>query len=433
MAIAKVGITGSSAGAIAYVLSENKDATKQPEILAGSFGTQAEIKKEFEIYNKLNTRVKNQATHISVSFTLGEKVKTEKKVEFAEKLLEKLDFVNVPFLVVEHHDKEYEHFHIIAGRIRDDGTTVKEWKIAERAIEATKELEKTLGLERTEYTKSGDRRIKTNEYKQMERTNELSVMAEAKLTIDEILLNQPTTEEFVVRLQRFGFDVRPNISEKTGRMNGFSFKKGEFKFKSSALAKNYSWQNLQKNGLKYDHARDTEFLIGVKNEFTQKLNLESGRDRGTETLKPIAERTEPITERAESGIDQSKSASGKTDRSEMEPNRHQNPGYTHHDSIAQFNEITSLSDTLATSGKSAATEISNEAVYENRHREKSTTSETKPRENSGTGKSNDNLIEDNVIFTKPEFYPAPGREYEKNGSDKSQEKDRGRSDYQLTR
>ena len=51
MAIAKVGSTGSSAGAIAYVLSENKEATKQPEILAGSFGTQAEMKKEVEIYN----------------------------------------------------------------------------------------------------------------------------------------------------------------------------------------------------------------------------------------------------------------------------------------------------------------------------------------------------------------------------------------------
>ncbi len=84
-------------------------------------------------------------------------MKSEKKIEFAEKLLEKLDFKDIPFLVVEHHDKEYEHFHIIAGRIRDDDTTVKEWKIAERAIEATKELEMLLGLRQTEYIKSGDR------------------------------------------------------------------------------------------------------------------------------------------------------------------------------------------------------------------------------------------------------------------------------------
>lgn len=98
----------------------------------------------------------------------------------------------------------------------------------------------------------------------MERTSELSVMAEAKLTIDEILNQQPNVRDFVERLQQSGFDIRPNLSEKTGRMNGFSFKKGEITFKSSAIAKNYSWQNLQKNGLNYDHERDTEYLRGGK-------------------------------------------------------------------------------------------------------------------------------------------------------------------------
>ncbi len=416
MAIAKVGSTGSSAGAIAYVLSENKEATKQPEILAGSFGTQAEIKKEFEIYNNLNSRVKNQAAHISVSFALGEKVKTEKKIEFAEKLLEKLDFKNVPFLVVEHHDKEYEHFHIIAGRIRDDGTTVKEWKIAERAIEATKGLEKSLGLERTEYMKTGDRRVKSNEYKQMERTSELSIMAEAKLTIDEILRDEPTVKDFVETLQRSGFDVRPNISEKTGRMNGFSFKKDEIKFKSSAIAKNYTWQNLQKNGLKYDHGRDTEYLIGVKNEFTEKLSLESGRNNGTEAAKSIDSQTEPAISRAESEIDRSESAFGKTDRREVGSIRSQPIGYTHHDSETEFNEIASVSNTLETSREFTPAKISDDAVYESGHRGKSAASEAKLRENSGTGKSTDRPFEDRVIFSEPELNPAPRREPERKES-----------------
>lgn len=258
MAIAKVGSTGSSAGAINYVLSENKDETKQPEILAGSFGTMAEIKQEFEAYNKLNSRVKNQAGHISVSLLPGEKLSAKKKIEFAEKLLNKLDFKNVPYLVVEHFDKDYEHFHIIAGRIRDDGTTVKEWEIADRAIRTTKQLEKEFRLKEVEYIKSGDRRIKSSEYKQMERTNELSVMSEAKLVIDEVLKSRPHTRKFVEILQKAGFEVRPNISETTGRMNGFSFKKGEINFKSSAIAKNYSWKNLQKNGLDYDQLLDME-------------------------------------------------------------------------------------------------------------------------------------------------------------------------------
>ena len=415
MAIAKVGSTGSSAGAIQYVLSENKESTKQPEILAGSFGTQAEIKQEFEIYNKLNTRVKNQATHISVSFAPDEKVKAEKKIEFAEKLLEKLDFKNVPFLVVEHHDKENEHFHIVAGRIRDDGTTVKEWEIADRAIKATKELEKEFGLTQVEYIKSGDRRIKTNEFKQMERTNELSVMAEAKLTIDEILKEQPTTEEFVLNLQKCGFDVRPNISAKTGRMNGFSFKKNEIKFKSSSIAQNYSWQNLQKNGLNYEQKRDAEFLIGVKNEITQKLNLKGGRDRGIETPKPIVERTESITKRAESGIDRAKSTSGKTDRSQMESDRSQIFGLSHYDSAVKSGEILSSAPALEIAKQPAQTKISDRTVFKSGHREKSVGSEGNPKDNSEFEKSTGSkLIQLEVSFSEPKLIPASEREKNKN-------------------
>ncbi len=420
MAIAKVGSIGSSAGAIAYVLSENKEATKQPEILAGSFDTQAEIKKEFEIYNRLNCRVKNQAAHISVSFATGERVKAEKKIEFAEKLLEKLDFKNVPFLVVEHHDKEYEHFHIIAGRIRDDGTTVKEWKIAERAIEATKELEKSLGLERTEYIKSGDRRIKSNEYKQMERTSELSIMAEAKLTIDEILKDEPTVKDFVESFRHSGFDVRPNISEKTGKMNGFSFKKDEIKFKSSAIAKNYSWQNLQKNGLKYDHGRDTGYLIGVKNEFTEKLNLEGGRDRATETPKSTADRTE-------SAAYQSKLSAGETDRTKVESNRSQATGFPYHDSSVKPGEILSSASSLEIAKQPAQTKIFDRTIFESGHREKSVGSERNSKDNSEVKRSTGSeLIQLEVSFSEPELNPLPSREPEKEiAKNKDREKSQG--------
>ena len=409
MAITKVGSTGSSAGAINYVLSENKEATKQPEILAGSFGTMAEIKQEFEIYNKLNSRVKNQASHISVSFALGERVKTEKKIEFAEKLLEKLDFKNVPFLVVEHYDKEYEHFHIIAGRIRDDGTTVKEWQMAERAIEATKELERELGLKQVEYKKSGDRRVKIGEYKQMERTGELSVMTEAKFVIDEVLKNQPTTEEFVVSLQNSGFDVRPNISEKTGRMNGFSFKKGELKFKSSAIAKNYSWQNLQKNGLDYKHERDTEFLIGVKNEFTEKLNVESGRYRGTET-------SESIVNQAESAADRTKTMAREGSRSEIAEVKNRIAGNPNLSAKPEFIEVHDDSSALASAKQSDETKISDRTVFENGYRQKPQRNAADARENSGIAESKDGFAAIDVSFSVPKLIPAPDREASKTDS-----------------
>jgi hypothetical protein len=437
MAIAKVGSTGSSSGAINYVLSENKEATKQPEILAGSFGTMAEIKKEFDLYNKLNSRVKNQATHISVSFALGERVKAEKKIEFAEKLLEKLDFKNVPFLVVEHFDKEYEHFHIIAGRIRDDGTTVKEWKIAERAIEATKELEKTLGLQRVEYTKSNDRRVKGSEYKQMERTNELSVLAEAKLVIDEILKDQPKTKEFVTSLQNFGFDVRPNISEKTGRMNGFSFKKDDIAFKSSSIAKNYSWQNLQKNGLNYEHARDTEFLIGVKNEFTKKLGIESGRNRDIENSESIVDRTKSVIDRTQSASgraepdnDRLQSDNSGSFQNKFESGENRDSGHTDSHSEIKSGEIEHFPVSDEASKQPAQTKISDGEIHRDGIRGKPKSAETNSRDNSGIGRSASDLIEINLTASTPKLNPAPEREADRTDLENRSREikyDRGRS------
>ena len=231
MAVAKVGKTGRAGGAIDYLLKEEK-GEKKSTIIGGNvatFGTKDEIKQDFADYSKLKPNIKNEAVHISISLKPGEHLDEEKKVEFSEKLLEKLDFKTdkIPYLIVAHYDKDYEHWHIVAGRITSEAKTVKEWKIAERTINATKELEKEFGLESVEYKKSGNRQTKRNEYKMMERTENFSVLADAKIIIDKTLQQKPTTRIFVECLQEKGFEVQPNISEKTGKMSGFSFKKDD--------------------------------------------------------------------------------------------------------------------------------------------------------------------------------------------------------------
>ena len=307
MAITKAGKSGGASGAIDYLLKKEKEGLKNPQMIGGNvatFGTKDDVKKDFDYYSQLKPKVKNQVVHLSVSLKPGEHLDEEKKVEFSEKLLEKLNFKidRVPYLIVEHHDKEYEHWHIVAGRIGDDGKTVKEWRIAERAISATKELEKEFGLEQVEYQNKSQRQIKRNEYKLIERTEDLSVMAEAKIVIDENLREKPTTTSFVENLQRNGFEVRPNVSETTGKMSGFAFKKDEIVFKSSSLGKQYSFQNLQKNGLDYDQPRDAEYLIEVKqNELTEKPALEVRRNRRIEISESLVSPQFVESERAASG------------------------------------------------------------------------------------------------------------------------------------
>ncbi len=187
-------------------------------------------------------------------------------------------------------------------------------------------------------------------------------------------------------------------------MNGFSFKKDKIKFKSSSIAKNYSWQNLQKNGLNYEQKRDTEFLIGVKNEFTEKLDFESGRDRAAETPKPTTDRTE-------SGIDQSKLLAGKTDRTKMEPDRSQTFGLPYYDSAVKSGEILSSASALEIAKQPAQTKISDRTVLESGHREKSVGSERNSKDNSELKKSTDSkLIQIEVSFSEPRLIPLSERE-----------------------
>jgi hypothetical protein len=192
-------------------------------------------------------------------------------------------------------------------------------------------------------------------------------------------------------------------------MNGFSYKKDKVTFKSSAIAKNYSWQNLQKNGLKYDQTRDTEFLKGVKNEFTQKLNLESGRDRSIEMSKSVVNSAESITNRTKSTFSESI-------RSEIKESDNRTTGHTNLYAKSESFEVHKHSTSVAFTEKLDGTKISDEAVFENGYRKNSQRNGANPRENSETTESKDNFAAIDVRLTEPKFNPAPKREPERKES-----------------
>jgi mannose-6-phosphate isomerase-like protein (cupin superfamily) len=412
MAIASVGKSGGAKGAIGYVLKTDKE--KEPIIIGGTFGTKEEITRQFDAYSALRPGVKNQVSHISISLKPGEHLDEEQKLNFAERLLEKLNFQKerVPYLVVEHHDKEYEHFHIVAGRIRDDGTVVSDSKLALRTIQATKEIEKEFGLEQVEFRQNSDRRIKRGEYKLMERTGELSTIAEAKLVIDEILKGKPQTKEFVENLQNSGFQVRPNISEKTGKMNGFSFKKEEITFKSSAIAKDYSFQNLQKNGLDYDQGRDAAFLIEVKHEFTQKPNHESRGNRGIETAKSIADQAESATHGTQPSVIEIQPNLSKTESgiSQIQGRDRQSQIDDSKDIAVQTDVSSNLS---AAARQTHKTQIPDRGFPESGRAGDQEKSGTYGREDSGTRESTEEFISINFTVTEPKLKDAPAHKHER--------------------
>jgi hypothetical protein len=246
----------------------------------------------------------------------------------------------------------------------------------------------------------------------MERTGELSTIAEAKLVIDEILKDELQIREFVENLQNSGFQVRPNISEKTGKMNGFSFKKNEITFKSSAIAKDYSFQNLQKNGLDYDQVRDTAFLIGVKHEFTEKLGNESRGDRGIETSKSIANRAESTARGTESDIVQIQPSFSKTESgiSHVQSRDGQSEIDDSKDLTVQADISSNLS---AAAGQAHQAQIPDRSFFQSGRAGDQEKSGTDGREDSGTREATEEFIAINFTVTEPKLKDAPSHEHER--------------------
>lgn len=284
MSVTKVGKTKTSGGAVDYVFRREKDGEQQPCAIGGNiFGTtRQEIKTEFREQEKLNSNVKNTITHFSISFPVGKKISDEDAADFADELMRNLGYEKNPYIVVRHFDKEertvapYAHIHIVASRIKDDGTLIEEWKIAEKAIEATKKIDWEFGFESVAYVKlkageQRERNIKKDEYQMMTRTSKLSVLEEFK-DCAAASLNGDQSEprnirRFVKDLQSGGFEVLPNVSQTTGRMHGFSFAKDGIAFTASRAGKEFKWANLSKE-LDYQPETDTKFLQQLKTEVT---------------------------------------------------------------------------------------------------------------------------------------------------------------------
>lgn len=288
MSITKVGKAKSSSDAVDYILKEEKNGEKQPEIIGGNVAgsNSQEIKDEFREQEKLNFKVKNTVTHISVSFPTDRNISNQIATDYADELAVKLGFEMNPYVVVRHFDKDnrsedsYSHIHIVASRINNDGTTVSEWQIAERTIAATIEIDRKFELQSVEYQKvnqgeKAERNIKKNEYRIMQKTGKLSVLEEFKdvaedavrqIDEDKTENDQPNkTRFFIKKLQKSGFEVLPFISKDDGQMKGFSFKKDKIIFTASKAGKKFSWTNLATQ-LEYNSEKDLQFLVNLKDE-----------------------------------------------------------------------------------------------------------------------------------------------------------------------
>jgi hypothetical protein len=96
---------------------------------------------------RFNQKSKTYVVHISLNFSVSEKIEREALTKVANAYMEKIGFGNQPYLVYQHVDSAHPHLHILSTSIRDDGKRIPLHNLGRiHSEKARKEIEEDFNL-----------------------------------------------------------------------------------------------------------------------------------------------------------------------------------------------------------------------------------------------------------------------------------------------
>lgn len=216
-----------------------------------------ELAAEFRFSRQLNPKVSRAVYHASLSLPHKESLDDETWHEIAQKYLQEMGFDMNQYMVVRHVDREHDHAHIVASRIRLDGTTVSDSWDYRRSEAVIRKLEQEYNLQSVQPSWEKDSRSPTTgERRQLARTGEESVRVKLQRSLDQATHDHPTMPELIERAQQQGVNVRVGYT-RTGIVKGISYQLDGVAFSGTHLGKAYTFPGLQKHrGVNYSPKRD---------------------------------------------------------------------------------------------------------------------------------------------------------------------------------
>jgi hypothetical protein len=179
--------------------------------------------------------------HTSINFAYedSKNLTNDKLKEIAKSFLNKMGLSENQSIAMKHTDAKHLHFHIITNRIGFDGSVASDSFIKNRAARACDELEVEYGLTVARGHELGaaikDKNPVKNRVKTLIRESILEGLNNRISDLNS--LKEFLKEKDIEMIVQF---------QKTGRVNGLSFKKDSIAFKGSAIDKNFSFKGIEK-------------------------------------------------------------------------------------------------------------------------------------------------------------------------------------------
>jgi hypothetical protein len=207
--------------------------------------------------------------------TYQEDLPDEKAVELVTQWREAMQVTNCLYFLARHRDRTHNHFHLVACRIRKDGSVVDDSWDYRRSEVVVRQLEKEFNLEPTACsnervafkvqeigieTTVGSRRAPTSKQKHHP-SSQPTVKQRLANLIDEACSDSPTVKQLIGRLQHQGVKVHPQFSTRGLFKEAIAFELEGVKVAGNKLGSAYSFPGLlRKRGVSYSKERDLPAL-----------------------------------------------------------------------------------------------------------------------------------------------------------------------------
>jgi len=274
---------------LGYVLGKD-DAVLVTTNMAGK--TVADFNQQFLDTKYANKGTSRQCAHLIISIAHRESyhahLDDSQYSYVAEEYLKEMGYlpnkeensIASQFVAVRHQDRNHEHLHLIASRIRLDGTTVSDSFDYFKAQEITRRLSAELGLEITPISNDAIAQKLQSEYgitvltspnrsKSIREVNARHSTPGAKEiirgAIAQAIQGQPTASEYVQRLEENNIRVLPKFQGK--ELLGFTYVQEKVLIAGYQVSKNYSLPKLKSEfGLSYKQERDYTKLSAIRSQ-----------------------------------------------------------------------------------------------------------------------------------------------------------------------
>lgn len=217
---------------------------------------------EFSVSRDLNPRLKKAVYHASLSLPKTEHLDDDRWCNIADDYVSGMGFDESQYVVYRHGDRDHDHIHIVASRIRlTDGSTVSDSWDYRRSETLIRSLEAQYDLSPVPSSRERDDRAPTTgELRKQWRTGEAGVRGQLVANIEQATVGNPTLPQFLHQLKDRGVHARVGYT-RTGKVKGISYELAGIAFSGSKLGKAYTFPGLQKyRGVAYDEAMHSDIL-----------------------------------------------------------------------------------------------------------------------------------------------------------------------------